>query len=307
MYGKLPDIITSSDFEKMLLSGNIVKKDGTVPEHIAIIHCAGSRNKKYHEYCSRICCTVALKYANQIRSALPKSSIYELYADMRTMSKGCEEFYTETSRKKVMFLMFDQENELPVIRKADKKDNCSMLIQLNEKRTGKTLEVPADMVILMTAMEARETVKDIAHVAGISVDNNKFYIEKHPKLDPVATTTNGVYIAGSCQGPKDITDSVAQARAVAARILGTIAKGSVQVAVTTAHINKMLCCACQMCIKVCPYSAITFDIQGNVSVVNEVLCQGCGTCVALCRPKAIDLQGCSHLQIGSELMALLNK
>ena len=304
-YGKFPDVITSVEFEKMLLSGNIAKKDGSIPKNIAIIHCVGSRNKNYHEYCSRTCCTIALKYANQLRSAFPNASIYELFADMRTMSKGCEELYTITSRKKVVFMMFDQENDLPGIRKANKNDNCEMIIELNEKRSGKFVEVPADMVILMVAMEGRETVKEVAQITGVSLDGNKLFIEKHPKLDPVATTTSGVYTVGSCQGPKSIPDSVSQARAAVARILGTIARGTAQVAGTTAHININLCSGCQMCISVCPYSAISFDAEKNVSVINEILCQGCGTCVALCRPNAIDIWGCSNRQMTAELTALL--
>ncbi|MBN2520117.1 MAG: CoB--CoM heterodisulfide reductase iron-sulfur subunit A family protein, partial [Bacteroidales bacterium] len=200
-YSKFPDVIISAEFEKMLLSGEIKKKDGNIPKDIAIIHCVGSRNKNSHEYCSRICCTVALKYANQIRSAFPKANIYEIYTDMRAMSKGCEELYTLTSRKKVMFLMFDQENDLPKIRKADKNDTCDMIIEMNEKKSGKQIEVPADMVILMVGMEARESAKQVSNALGVSLDMNNFFIEKHPKLDPVATTTNGVFIVGSCQGP----------------------------------------------------------------------------------------------------------
>ncbi|MFC2118533.1 CoB--CoM heterodisulfide reductase iron-sulfur subunit A family protein [Bacteroidota bacterium] len=304
-YGKLPDVITSVEFEKMLLSGNITKKDGSIPKNIAIIHCVGSRNKDYHKYCSRTCCTTALKYANQLRSVFPESNIYELYADMRSMSKGCEELYAQTSKKKIMFMMFDQENDLPVIRKAEAKDNCEMIIELNEQKTRKSVEIPADMVILMTSVEAQDTAKKISHSAGISLCSDIFFIEKHPKLDPVATTTGGVYIVGACQGPKGIPDSVSQSMAASARILGVINKGKASVEVTTAYVENFRCCACKMCISCCPYTAIGFDEEKNVSVVNEVLCQGCGTCVALCRPKAINIKGCSHEQMTAEINALL--
>jgi heterodisulfide reductase subunit A len=303
-YGKLPDVITSAEFEKMLKSGEIVKKDGQTPNNIAIIHCVGSRNSKYNSYCSRVCCTTALKYANQIRSALPDSNIYELYADMRSMAKGCEELYTITSRKRVMFLMFDQENKLPRIKKAAADDASDMLIELDEVRTRKQLEIPADMVILMTAMDSREETKKVAHATGVSLCGNKFFIEKHPKLDPVATTTAGVYIVGSCQGPKEIPDSVSQSRAASARVLGAIHKGKASVEVTTAFVEATRCCACKMCIEVCPYIAISFDEKRNASTVNGALCQGCGACVALCRPKAIDIKGSSQMQVMAELNAL---
>jgi len=305
-YGTLPDVITSAEFEKKLLAGKILKQDNTEPRHVAIIHCVGSRNKKYHEYCSRTCCMTALKYANQVRLGLPGAAIYELYADMRAVGKGCEELYAETSRKNVMFMMFDQENDLPTIKKAGPKDKCAMLITLNEKLSGKCVEVPADMVILMTGMEVREDAKSVAHSAGISLDNNGFFIEKHPKLDPVATTTGGVYIAGSCSSPKDIPDAISQARAASARVLRNIARGSVPVEVITSKVNRLFCCGCKMCLTCCPYTAITFDEQKNIAVINEILCQGCGTCVALCRPKAINQQGYSNAQMQAEVAALLS-
>jgi len=304
-YGKFPDVMTSWEFDDWLVAGNFKKKNGQVPRNIAIIHCVGSRNSNYHEYCSRICCMVAIKYANQLRSALPDANIYELYADIRAISKGCEELYAATSRKRVMFIMFDQEHDLPEIIKADASDSCDMNIRVNDTRIRKRVEVPADMVILMVSMEARDNAKEVSHTVGVSLDKNHFFIEKHPKLDPVATTTNGVYIVGSCQGPKDVPDCVSQGRAAAARVLGSISRGTAYVEVTTAYINPAQCCACQMCLDICPYSAISFDENRNVSVVNEVLCQGCGTCVALCRTKAINIQGCSNDQLMAELTALL--
>ncbi|MBL7110386.1 MAG: CoB--CoM heterodisulfide reductase iron-sulfur subunit A family protein [Bacteroidales bacterium] len=304
-YGKLPNVITSSEFEKMLKSGKIITREGEEPQHVAIIHCVGSRNKNQHEYCSRICCMTALKYANQVRSELPKANIFELYADMRAFAKGCEEFYTISSRRNIKFLMFDQENDLPKIAKAGKDDKCDMLIEINEKLSGRTFDVPADLVILMTAMEAHENVKDMAHAVGISICGNQFFIEKHPKLDPVATTTNGVYIVGGCQAPKDIPDSVVQAKAAAARILATIAKGSVQMEVITAHVNEEICCGCQTCLNVCPYTAISYDAEKKISVVNEILCKGCGTCGASCPTGAIRCRHFTDEQILSQIEGLM--
>ncbi len=304
-YGKLPDVVTSIEFEKMLLNGEILTKEGKEPKHIAIIHCVGSRNKDYHEYCSRTCCMTALKFANQIRSELPESDIFEIYADMRSFGKGGEEFYTLSSRKHIMFLMFDQQKELPLIKKADPKDVCNMVIEMDDLLSAKSIEVPADMVILMVAMEAHENAKDVTHAVNISMCGNGFFIEKHPKLDPVATTTDGVYIAGSCQAPKDIPDSIAQARAAAARILATISCGSVEVEVTTSFVNEDVCCGCQTCIKVCPYSAISFDEEKRVSVVNEILCKGCGTCGSACPTGAIRNKHFTDEQIFSQIEGLM--
>jgi heterodisulfide reductase subunit A len=305
-YGKFPDVITSLEFEDMLGTGKIFTKYGKEPRNVAIIHCVGSRNKIYHEYCSRTCCMAALKFVHQIRASLPTANIYEIYADMRAFGKGHEEFYALTTHKQIIFLMFDQQDKLPVIRQADRTDDCNMIIEMNEKLSGESIEVPVDMVILMVNMEAHDNVKEVVHAIGVSLCGNQFFIEKHPKLDPVATTTGGVYIVGTCQGPKDIPDSVSQARAAAARILATIAYGSVQVEVTTANVNEKLCCGCQTCIKVCPYSAISFNEVKKTSEVNEVLCKGCGTCGSACPAGAINSKHFTDRQIMSEIEGIMS-
>jgi heterodisulfide reductase subunit A len=306
-YGKYPDIITSFEFEQMLKSGHIALHDGKEPQNIAIIHCVGSRNALYHDYCSRTCCSTALKYANLLRSALPHANIYELYADMRSFGKGCEELYNATARRRVIFLMFDQRRELPRIRKAIPHEGKGLIIEINEKLSGEAVKVPADMVILMVAMEAHPNARDIAHTAGVAMCGNEFYIEKHPKLDPVATTTDGVYIVGTCQAPKDIPNTVSQARAAAARILATINRGTVHVEVTTAVVNEEICCGCQTCISVCPYSAISFNEEKKVSVVNEILCKGCGTCGSTCPTGAIRSRHFTDQQILSQIEGLISK
>ncbi len=304
-YGKLPDIVTSLQLEEMLIQGNVITSKGKEPKNIVIIHCVGSRSAKYHPYCSRTCCSTALKYANQLLSVLPDSNIYELYADMRTFGKGCEEFYSDSSHRKILFLMFDQENNLPKISKAPEKDTSEMIISMHEKLSGEDIEIPADLVILMTGMKAQPDAKDIARLTGVSLCGNDFYIEKHPKLDPVATTTDGVYIVGNCQSPKDITESIAQAKAATARVLASIAVGNMEVEVTTAHVNEDVCCGCQTCIMVCPYTAIHFDEEKKVSVVNEALCKGCGTCGSTCPTGAIESRHFTDIQILSQIEGLL--
>lgn len=306
-YKRLPDVITSLEFEQMLKKGMISCEGGEEPASIAIIHCVGSRNEKYHDYCSRTCCMSGLKYANQLRAALPSAHIYDIYSDMRAFGKQCEELYTKTSRKNVMFLTFDQRNGLPVVKKFSGKGNSNLLVQMTDKLSGVDIEVPVDLVILLTSLEAHDKAKDIAHAVGVSMCGNNFYIEKHPKLDPVATTTDGVYIVGNCQAPKDIPDSVSQARAAASRILATINHGSVNVEVTTAVVNEELCCGCQTCISVCPYTAISFNEEKKVSVVNEILCKGCGTCGSTCPTGAIRSRHFTDQQILSQIEGLMSK
>jgi heterodisulfide reductase subunit A len=148
-YGEFDNVITSLDLEKMLRKGEVKMKDGKIPENVAIIHCVGSRNSRFKEYCSRTCCMTAIKFSNQLRSALPNSNIYEMYADMRSFGKDCEEMYAETSKKNIMFLMFDQQNDMPQIRKAYNGSGCDMLIELEDRLSGEVVEVPADLVVLM--------------------------------------------------------------------------------------------------------------------------------------------------------------
>ena len=306
-YGRLPNVMTSLEFEEILKNGTIINREGRVPKYIAIIHCVGSRNEEHHEYCSRTCCMTALKFANQVRSALPESNIFNIYGDMRAFGKGCEELYAASSKRDILFLMYDQKNATPLIRRASRSNDCDMLIDFREMLSGEAIEVPADLVILMTAMEAQEGAKDISHKVGVSLCGNEFFIEKHPKLDPVATTTDGVYVVGSCQSPKDIPDSVSQAKAAAARILATIAQGTVEVEVTTAHIDENICCGCQFCVKVCPYSAISYDESKGISVVNEIICKGCGTCGSACTNGAITSKHFTDKQILSQIEGVMSK
>jgi heterodisulfide reductase subunit A len=248
----------------------------------------------------------ALKYVHEIRACLPDANIFEIYDDMRAYGKGHEEFYALTTHKQIIFLMYDQQEPLPLIRQANRDDNCNMLIEMNEKLSGESIEVPVDMVILMVNMEAHDDVKEVVRAIGVSLCGNQFFIEKHPKLDPVATTTGGVYIVGSCQGPKDIPDSVSQARAAAARILATISQGSVAVEVTTACVNESLCCGCQTCVRVCPYSAISYNEEKRASEVNEVLCKGCGTCGSACPAGAITSKHFTDRQILAEIEGIMS-
>jgi len=305
-YGKLTDVFTSFELEEMFLKGKVAKKDGGIPKNVVIIHCVGSRNTNYHEYCSRTCCMTALKYANQLRSALPDSNIYQVYSDMRAIGKACEELYTSTAGRDVMFLSFDQQDGMPQLRKADPEDDCEMLVEMDEKLSGETIEIPADMVVLMVGMEGHDEARELGRMTGLSLCGNEFYIEKHPKLDPVATTTDGVYVVGSCQSPKDIPDSISQAKAAVARILATINVGSVEVEVTTAVVNEEACCGCQTCVKVCPYTAISFDEEKKISVVNEILCKGCGTCGSTCPNGAIRSRHFTDKQILSQIEGLMS-
>jgi heterodisulfide reductase subunit A2 len=152
---------------------------------------------------------------------------------------------------------------------------------------GRQRRIPVDMVILSTAIEPRSDVGEVAKLFSLSRTADGFFLEKHPKLDPVATNTDGIFIAGCCQGPKDIPDTVAQAAAAAARVLSVISKGKVELEATTSIVDDKLCSGCKTCIDLCPYKAITFEEAKKIAVINEALCKGCGTCAAACPAGAI--------------------
>lgn len=285
-YGKLPNVITSFELEKMLKAGNVLTKEGKTPKYVAIIHCVGSRSKEFHTYCSRVCCMTALKYAHEIKAANPGTYVSDVYIDMHAFGKGHEDFYRQSSQAKTLFLMYDKENR-PVIHKADPRDDCEMLIEVNEKLSGEHIEIPADLIVLMVGMEARDDASEIAHLANISQDKDGWFIESHPKLEPVATTTDGIFIAGTCVAPKDIPDTVAQARAASARILARIAKGKIEVDAVYSEVDENKCSGCRFCNDLCPYNAIEYDEEGKHSHVISALCKACGVCVAACPSAAI--------------------
>jgi len=303
-WGKLPNVITSFEFERMLRAGRVETKEGRKPQYAAIIHCVGSRSSEFHGYCSRVCCMTALKYAQEIKSAVPDCYVSDIYIDMHAFGKGCEEFYKRGSEAKTMFLMYGK-NERPVIRKAGAGDDCDMLIEVDEKLSGERIEIPADIVILMVGMEAREDATEVARLVNISHDKDGWFIESHPKLDPVATTTDGIYIAGTCAAPKDIPDTVAQARAAAGRILARIAKAKIEIDGVFAEVNEERCSGCRMCNELCPYSAVEFDEGKRRSHVIPAACKACGCCVAACPSGAIKARHFTDEQIVAQIEGLL--
>ncbi|MFC2124657.1 CoB--CoM heterodisulfide reductase iron-sulfur subunit A family protein [Bacteroidota bacterium] len=305
-YGKLPNVITSFELEQMLRVGKVETKEGKIPKYVAIIHCVGSRNKEFHTYCSRVCCMTALKYAHEIKTANPGSYVSDVYIDMHAFGKGHEDFYRQSSAAKTLFLMYDKENR-PVIHKAGPKDDCEMLIEVNERLSGEHIEIPADLIVLMVGMEARDDAHEIAHTTNISQDKDGWFIESHPKLEPVATTTDGIFIAGTCVAPKDIPDTVAQARAASARILARIAKGKIEVDALYSEVNEDLCSGCRFCNDLCPYSAIEYNEKEKHSVVISALCKACGVCVAACPSSAIKGRHFTDEQVLAQIDGLFSE
>jgi len=161
------------------------------------------------------------------------------------------------------------------------------------------------MVVLCTAIETQQDAGKVAQTFSISQKADGFFLERHPKLDPIATMTDGVYVVGCCQGPKDIPDTVSQASAAAAQVLALITKGKVELEAGTAVIDEALCSGCRTCNTLCPYTAITFDEEKKVSNINEALCKGCGVCVAACPSGAISGRHFTTEQLVAELEGML--
>jgi len=307
-YGKYDNVITGLQFERMSnasgpTGGRIVLKDGTEPQSIAILHCIGSRDINYHEYCSRVCCMYSLKFSHLLREKIPDSEIYQLYIDLRCFGKGYEEFYNRIQKEGVNFIRGRAAEVTDIAETPEEKGKLTVLCE--DTLISRQRRIPVDMVVLSTALEPRVDAGEVARQFSISRSKDGFFLEKHPKLDPVATTTDGVYIAGCCQGPKDIPDTVAQASAAAARVLAIISKGKVEIEAATAFIQEQLCSGCKTCISLCPYNAISFDDEKKVSVINEALCKGCGTCAAACPSGAIISRHFTTEQIMAQLEGAL--
>ncbi|MCL4846259.1 MAG: CoB--CoM heterodisulfide reductase iron-sulfur subunit A family protein [Acidobacteria bacterium] len=303
-YGRLPGVVTSLELERMLRAGAVVTPSGRLPRNVAIVHCVGSRSERFHGYCSRVCCMTALKFDHEIRAALPEARVLDLYIDMHAFGKGCEDFYRRSAELKTVFLMYAK-GTTPLVTAAGPGDECALLIAVTDVLSGEAVEIPADLVVLMVGMEARDDADDVARLVNISRDKDGWFIESHPKLDPVATTTDGVFIAGACQAPKDIPDSVAQARAAAARVLARIARGHLTVDAVCADVDDALCCGCLVCQGVCPYVAMTTDPDSHRSRVIPALCKGCGTCVAACPSGAITGRQFTDRQILAQIEGVL--
>jgi heterodisulfide reductase subunit A len=307
-YGRYDNVITGFQFERMSSAsgptgGKILLKDGTEPKSVAILHCIGSRDVNYHEYCSRVCCMYSLKFSHLIREKIHDAEIYQLYIDLRCFGKGYEEFYNRLQEEGVNFIRGRAGEVTDIAETAAEKGK--LIVQCEDTLVGRQQRIPVDMVVLSNALEPRTDASEVARQFSISRSKDGFFLEKHPKLDPVATTTDGVFIAGCCQGPKDIPDTVAQASAAAARVLATISKGSVEVEAATSFIEAEFCSGCKTCISLCPYNAISYDEEKKVSVINEALCKGCGTCAAACPSGAITSRHFTDEQIMAQLEGVL--
>lgn len=305
-YGRLKNVLSSLEFERMLSStgptgGKILLEDGKEPRSIAIVHCVGSRDFNFNKYCSRVCCMYAMKFAHLIKDRT-NAEIYQFYIDMRAYGKGYEEFYSRILNEGINVV---RGKVAEVVERKTSDGDKFLVVKCEDTLIGKFREIPVDMVILCNALQPNKNAEKIAKLLSLSKSPDGFFLERHPKLDPFSTINDGIYLAGCAQGPKDIPDTVNQASAAAGRALSLISKGEVEIDPIRAFIDEKYCSGCRICNNLCPYNAIEFNENKKVSIVNEALCKGCGTCVAACPAGAITGMGFSDEQIYAELEGIL--
>jgi len=320
-YGKYPDVITGMQFERLASAsgptlGEIRRpSDGKVPEKIVFVACAGSRDPaKGKPYCSKICCMYTAKHAMLYQHKVHHGQSYVFYMDIRAAGKNYDEF----TRRAIV------EDEVNYIRGRVSKvyeENGKLIVKgVDTLLNAKPVEIDADMVVLATAAVANAGSEELAQKMHISYDNYSFFSEAHPKLKPVETNTAGIFLAGACQAPKDIPETVSQASGAAAKVAILFSQNELSREPVVAVVNRSApplystCVGCFLCATACPYNAIgeelikdrKGEVIKRVAKVNPGLCQGCGTCVAFCRSKSIDIDGYTNEQMYSEVMALLN-
>ena len=287
-YGKYPDVISGLHFERLVSAGGPtggkIKRpsDGKEPKSVAFIKCVGSRDDtKGKSYCSRACCMYTAKHAYQVKDKIADSEAYVFYMDVRTAGKNYEEFYQRALNAGARYIRGRVSKIYP---RGDR-----LVLKTEDSLIGRPLEVEADMVVLATAMVPATGSGELARSIGFSMDKDGFFQEAHPKLQPVETFAAGVFLAGTCQGPKDIPDTVAQASGAAAKVLGLLSKTELATEPMVSEVDINKCSGCGLCVPICPYNAITLEeiqsrnhhgpIKRNVAQVNSSLCQGCGACV----------------------------
>jgi heterodisulfide reductase subunit A-like polyferredoxin len=303
-YGKFDNVITGLEFERIVSASGPteghIEINGKEPKKVVFIQCVGSRDKQSNEYCSRVCCMYTAKQAHMVRDKIPNAELIVYYTDVRAFGKGFEEFYNRVQGEDVTYRRRELADPIEVKKKGKK---------VVVKAKGHP-DIDADLVVLATGIVPREDTKELARLLNINQSADGFLLEAHPKLRPVDTFTDGIFLAGCCQSPKDVPDTVAQASGAASRACDILSKKQLMIEATVANVNEDLCRGCGFCVEACPYKAIELkeiDRFGNkviVATVNEALCKGCGSCSAACLNGAISHLGFTDGQILTMIKAL---
>jgi heterodisulfide reductase subunit A2 len=292
-YGRDPRIVTTLDLER---AGDSLK----LPDNprVAILHCVGSRDEQIgRPYCSRICCINALRAAKGIKEKFKDSYVESFYMDMRAHPRGGEEFFEDTQEKGVLFTRANIAEIIP--------EPEGIVLRGEDTLLGEMFEREFDLVVLSIGMSFPATSRDIASLLKISLDKDKFFLEAHIKLRPFDTAVKGIFIAGSCSGPKDVEESINHGRASALKLYGFLNLGYAFVDPFISFVDPKRCSGCRMCEQACVAKAIKYDEDKHVVHVEEAACMGCGLCNATCPSSAIGLKGYVDTIIADEISALL--
>ncbi|HIR61787.1 MAG TPA: CoB--CoM heterodisulfide reductase iron-sulfur subunit A family protein [Candidatus Faecivivens stercoravium] len=319
-YALSKDVVTSLELERLMnaagpTGGTLLRpSDGKHPHTIVFVQCVGSRDTSGcgKPYCSKICCMYTAKHAMLIREKYPDTDVYVFYIDVRTPGKNFDEFYRRAVEQYGVHYIKGMVGK--VAPRADGK----LMVQASDLLANEQLHIEADLVVLAAAIEPDKSARHLATMLTASMDTNDFFTEAHPKLRPVESPTAGIFLSGVCQGPKDIPETVSQASAAAAKVIGLLVKDKLTTNPCVAHSNELMCNGCSTCERVCPYGAITYIEKEfrmpdrttqvrRVASVNPAVCQGCGACTVACPSGAMDLNGFSNSQIMAEVDAICQK
>jgi heterodisulfide reductase subunit A2 len=303
-YGTYPNVYTALEVERLVnasgpTGGEVVLRDGRTPKTVGIVHCVGSRDENTNRWCSRVCCMYSLKLAHLIKEHTG-AEVYNFYIDVRAPGKAFEEFYNRVAEEGTTFIRGKVADVYP-----EAGDTGRLVLQADDTLLGMVRKVPVDMVVLAVGLEAQPDAQEVRRLFNITCSSEGFFLERHPKLAPVNTFTDGIFLAGCCQGPKDIPDTVAQAGAAAAEAFSLIDRGYIEMEPNTAYIIEEDCSGCRTCVPLCPYSAISYLTETARARINEALCKGCGTCVASCPSGTIRQNLFEDEQIFDEIEGVL--
>ncbi|MBP3917974.1 MAG: CoB--CoM heterodisulfide reductase iron-sulfur subunit A family protein [Clostridia bacterium] len=317
-YSQSKDVITSLEFERLTnaagpTAGKLLRpSDGEHPHTIVFVQCVGSRcaanAAKGKEYCSKICCMYTAKHAMLVRDKYPDTDVYVFYIDVRTPGKNFDEFYRRAVEEYGVHYIKGMVGKIT-------PENGKLKVQGSDLIADKQLHIDADLVVLAAAIEPDKSARPLATMLTASMDTNDFFTEAHPKLRPVESPTAGIFLSGTCQGPKDIPETVSQASAAAAKVIGLLSKNTLKGNPCVAQSDEWMCNGCSSCANVCPYGAITYENKEfrmpdrstkvrRIAKVNPAVCQGCGACTVACPSGAMDLNGFKNNQIMAEVDAI---
>ncbi|UCB59415.1 MAG: CoB--CoM heterodisulfide reductase iron-sulfur subunit A family protein [Thermoplasmatales archaeon] len=298
-YGQYDNVITGLEFERLVSASGPteghVEINGKKPKKVVFIQCVGSRDKETNEYCSRVCCMYTAKQAHMVKDKIPDADLIIYFTDVRAFGKGFEEFYNRVQGEGITYRRRDLGDPIKVNKQGDR---------VVVKAKGHP-DIEADLVVLATGIIPRKDSKELSRILNINQSADGFFLEAHPKLRPVDTFTDGIFLAGCCQSPKDIPDAVAQASGAAVRAAEPLAAGKVEVEAISANIDEDLCSGCRICEDLCAYSALEFDEKDKIMRVNDVLCKGCGSCASACPTGCISMKHFDMKQLLAQIGGLV--